>query len=111
MNEFVDVMASQPIRAVTPELRAAVKRMVAHCATFQGSDLKRSLGQMINTLVPFAALLVAMYAAYINNAYWVSLLLTPLTAGFLVRIFIIQHDFILDNSRSVIKFSTYQITQ
>lgn len=92
MNETIDVMAPQPIRAVTPELRAAIKRMVTHCSQFQGADLYISLRQLANTLLPFFGLLAIMYLGYQKDAYWLTLALSPLLAGFLVRIFIIQHD-------------------
>lgn len=56
-----------------------------------GSDLKRSLFQLITTAAPFAALLVVMAAAS-HQRYWLTLLLAIPTAGLLVRLFIIQHD-------------------
>jgi omega-6 fatty acid desaturase (delta-12 desaturase) len=62
-------------------------------ARFAQSSLPRALWQLGNTLLPFLALWAAM--AWSRNAglnyAWTSLLLVP-TAGFLVRLFIIQHD-------------------
>lgn len=43
------------------------------------------------TIVPFVALWVTMWAA-LDSGYWFALLLTIPAAGFLVRLFIIQHD-------------------
>ncbi|MGB8214512.1 MAG: fatty acid desaturase [Anaerolineales bacterium] len=55
------------------------------------SDLKRSLWQMANTLIPYFALWYLMiYSVHIS--YWLTLLLAIPTAGFMVRTFIIFHD-------------------
>lgn len=60
-------------------------------APFQRSDIRKSLWQLINTLVPFFAL---WYLAYLSMSFsvWISLALTIPAAGFLVRIFILFHD-------------------
>jgi omega-6 fatty acid desaturase (delta-12 desaturase) len=54
-------------------------------------SVKRSVWQIINTVIPFFLL---WYAAYwsLSVSYWLTLALSCLTAGFLVRIFIIFHD-------------------
>ena len=55
------------------------------------ADLKRSLWEMTNTLVPYFALWYLMiYSVHIS--YWLTLLLSIPTAGFMVRTFIIFHD-------------------
>ena len=56
-----------------------------------GTDLKRSLFQLISTGVPFVALLAIMVAT-VEGMYWLTLLLAVPTAGLLVRLFIMQHD-------------------
>lgn len=54
-------------------------------------DLKRSLWQIANTLIPYFALWYLMlYSVHIS--YWLTLLLSIPTAGFMVRTFIIFHD-------------------
>lgn len=53
--------------------------------------LRRSLGQLATSFGGFFATCALMYAA-INLSCWLALVLTPLAAGFLVKIFIIQHD-------------------
>ncbi len=62
-------------------------------AQFAKPSLPRALWQLANTLLPFAALWAFM--AWSRNAgwsyAWTLLLLLP-AAGFLVRLFIIQHD-------------------
>lgn len=54
-------------------------------------DLPRSIWQVVNTLIPFFALFyLAMRSVEIS--FWLTLPLTVLTAGFMVRAFIIFHD-------------------
>ena len=58
---------------------------------YQRSSLGRSIWQLVNTLVPYLGLW-ALMAWGLSRSYWFALLLAPLAAGFLVRIFIIFHD-------------------
>ena len=58
---------------------------------YQQPDLKRSLWQIINSYIPYFALLVAMYFS-MDVSYWLTLLLAIPAAGFMIRIFIISHD-------------------
>ena len=51
----------------------------------------RSLFQVLNSVVPFALTWWVMLAS-LEYYYWITLLLAVPAAGFLVRIFIIQHD-------------------
>jgi len=67
------------------------RRLARHCTGFKGADHKRSVFQLMNTALPFALLCGAMWFSF-GYAYWVSLLLALPTAGFLVRLFVIQHD-------------------
>lgn len=60
-------------------------------AEFQTPALPHSLWQIANSFGGFFATCAAMYAL-IDLSYWLALALAPLAAGFLVRIFIIQHD-------------------
>lgn len=52
---------------------------------------RRSVGQLLLTLGAFVGLWLAIYAVA-DHAYWLALLLAIPAAGFLVRLFIIQHD-------------------
>jgi acyl-lipid omega-6 desaturase (Delta-12 desaturase) len=54
-------------------------------------DTKRSIWQLINSIVPFFGIWTIMYLT-IDNSYWITLGLAFLAAGFMVRIFIIFHD-------------------
>jgi omega-6 fatty acid desaturase (delta-12 desaturase) len=58
---------------------------------FQVPILGKSLSQAVTSFGGFFATCAAMYLLNDLN-YWLSLALVPLAAGFLVRIFIIQHD-------------------
>jgi omega-6 fatty acid desaturase (delta-12 desaturase) len=58
---------------------------------FQGPILRKSLLQVMTSFGGFFAICAAMYAT-VDVSYWIVLALAPLAAGFLVRIFIIQHD-------------------
>jgi omega-6 fatty acid desaturase (delta-12 desaturase) len=65
-------------------LRGAVAR-------FQTPDLWISLWQAGSSLVPFAAICAAMYVSA-GLSYGLTLGLAVVAAGFVVRIFVIQHD-------------------
>lgn len=67
-----------------PGIRQAV-------ACFQAPIQRKSLIQLLTSFGGFLAICAAMYALAATS-YWVALALAPLGAGFLVRIFIIQHD-------------------
>ncbi len=60
-------------------------------AAHQAPVLRRSLGQVANTFLPFFALIAAMYGLY-GISPWLSLALALPAAGLTVRIFVIQHD-------------------
>lgn len=60
-------------------------------ARFQRPVLRKSLLQLATSFGGFFAVCAAMHAG-IRVSYWIALALAPLAAGFLVRIFIIQHD-------------------
>lgn len=76
--------AFQGPRRDAVELRRSV-------AEFQTPALAPSLWQLINSFGGFFVSCAAMYLSY-DFSYWLTLALAPLAAGFLVRIFIIQHD-------------------
>lgn len=63
----------------------------SNIAEFQRPSRARSIWQLINTLIPYAALWVLAYFAF-QYSFWLILPFTLLASGFLVRIFIIFHD-------------------
>lgn len=58
---------------------------------YQTPSFRRSVWQVVNTFVPFVILWTLMYLS-LAYSYWLTLALSIPAAGFLVRIFIIQHD-------------------
>ena len=54
-------------------------------------NLRRSLWQLVNSVVPYLALWALMIWT-LDQSYWLTLALAVVAAGFLVRIFIIFHD-------------------
>jgi omega-6 fatty acid desaturase (delta-12 desaturase) len=54
-------------------------------------SLRRSVTQVVTTVVPFVGLWTLMLLA-IDGAYWASLLLAIPASMFLIRLFMIQHD-------------------
>ncbi len=60
-------------------------------ARYQHADRRRSVWQVVNTLVPFFVLWYLMYRS-LEVSYWLTLALSILAAGFLMRVFIIFHD-------------------
>lgn len=60
-------------------------------ARYREPDLARSLIEIAITLAAFVALWVLAWAS-LSIGYWLTLFLVVPTAGFLVRLFLIQHD-------------------
>jgi len=54
-------------------------------------DVKKSIWQIVNSLGPYVMMWYLMYRS-LEISYWLTLALSLLTTGFLVRIFIIFHD-------------------
>jgi acyl-lipid omega-6 desaturase (Delta-12 desaturase) len=65
--------------------------LMQHLAQYQIPDLWKSLWQLCNSVIPFILLWYLMYRG-LEYSYALSLGLAILAAGFLVRLFIIQHD-------------------
>jgi len=60
-------------------------------ASYTKPDMRKSIWQIINTLIPFFALFyIAMRS--VDVSLWLTLPIAILTAGFMVRAFIIFHD-------------------
>jgi len=58
---------------------------------YQEPMLRKSIWQVVNTLVPYLALSGLMIWT-LNVSYWLTLVVAVATAGFMIRIFIIFHD-------------------
>lgn len=71
--------------------KPAVPRWKQIVARYEQPALWHSLWQLINTLLPYAALWYLMYLS-LGVSYWLTGALALLAAGFQVRVFIIFHD-------------------
>jgi len=60
-------------------------------AAYRSPDLRRSLWQIADSAIPLAALWFLMLRS-LSWSYWITLLLAIPATGFMVRLFIIQHD-------------------
>src|SRR6266704_50490 len=60
-------------------------------ARYQKPSVGRGVWQIVNTLVPYAALWYLMYLSS-SVSWWLVVPLAILAAGFMVRVFIIHHD-------------------
>ena len=60
-------------------------------APFFGADSRRSLIQLLLSAGPFVGFWILAYWA-LDVSYWLTLLLTLGATGFLMRLFMIQHD-------------------
>ena len=65
--------------------------LVAHCNRYKGVQPWRSTWQLVNSLVPFLVTMTAIFVG-LHHGYWVALVLAVPAGGFLIRLFIIQHD-------------------
>lgn len=67
------------------------RKIFQDISVFAEPVIARSVFELSITIVPFALLWAAAWAA-LSNGYWVGLLLTIPAGGLLLRLFIIQHD-------------------
>src|SRR5262245_61004083 len=73
------------------ETKPAVPAWKSIVTKYQTPSLGRSMWQIVNTLVPYAAIWALMYWS-LSISYWLEVPLIILAAGFMVRTFIIFHD-------------------
>lgn len=71
--------------------KAEVRRLAVHCSAYRGAVPWRSWTQVANTVLPFLGLMTTMLLLA-ESHLWATLLLSIPAAGFLLRIFVIQHD-------------------
>lgn len=81
---LTDLMSSEKFtpapevwKSVTDKYRSAIRR--------------KSIWQIVNSFIPFTAIWVLMYYS-LDYSYLLTLLLSVFAAGFIMRVFIIQHD-------------------
>lgn len=80
-------------RSVSGEAMATPSEKVIRkqLAPFQQPDRKRSIWQIINSIVPYGLLWVGAWYA-MGYSYWLALPFIIVAAGFMIRTFIIFHD-------------------
>jgi omega-6 fatty acid desaturase (delta-12 desaturase) len=71
--------------------REKVEKINAMVSPYWGADTRRSVIQLLGSAIPFFALWILAYKA-LAVSYWLTLLIAVPTAGFLMRLFMIQHD-------------------
>ncbi|MDO3678578.1 fatty acid desaturase [Paenibacillus ehimensis] len=69
----------------------SIAHLKKNVGPFEKTDTKSSLWQLVNTLGPLLLLWYAAYAS-LSVSYWLTLPLTIVAGGFVVRTFIIFHD-------------------
>ena len=84
------MVANKSAEGVEPKLMPA-RDMLKALAPYRKSSTARSIWELVITVVPFIILWIAAWKA-LSVGYWLTLLLTIPTGGFLVRFFLIQHD-------------------
>ncbi|KGR88153.1 fatty acid desaturase [Lysinibacillus boronitolerans] len=72
-------------------IKEKTKKLRQDVAPFAKSDTRKSVFQIINTIVPLIALWVAGYLL-VDVSPWLTVGLSAISAGFVVRTFIIFHD-------------------
>lgn len=77
--------------ATSSDMPKKAGHFVRQVAKYQSPLNWRSIWQIINSFVPFFVIWVLMYFS-LSISYWLTLGLALFAAGFLTRIFIIQHD-------------------
>jgi omega-6 fatty acid desaturase (delta-12 desaturase) len=77
--------------AVTAPDRAKVAFWNKTLAPFYGADTRRSVTQLVSSAVPFFAFWTLAYLS-LAISYWLTLLCSLAATGFLMRLFMIQHD-------------------
>jgi len=86
-NERVIDIDKSPSQPTSPRTGDWTKIL----ARYRDPNLLRSLFEIVITVAPFAILWLLMWMA-LDRGYWPALLIAVPAAGFLVRLFMIQHD-------------------
>ncbi|MFC5703028.1 fatty acid desaturase [Cohnella faecalis] len=72
-------------------MKAKELQLKKEVAPFEKNDIRSSVRQMANTLLPLAALWIAAYYS-LSISFWLTLPLAIAASGFVIRTFIIFHD-------------------
>jgi acyl-lipid omega-6 desaturase (Delta-12 desaturase) len=91
LRDQADQATNANSSAPTPPTLLDCERLPAMLARYRAPNAVRSWLEIGVTLVPLVGLWTAMWALT-HVSYWLTLVLALPTAGFLVRLFMIQHD-------------------
>jgi len=83
--------AGRATMVASPAASLSARGWARVAARYATPDPRRSLVQLLTTVIPLAGLWTAM-SLTVRDAYWLTLVLSVPTAAFLVRLFMIQHD-------------------
>src|SRR5689334_14537559 len=83
---------SQSHAATPPDAGTDPRYWLKVLAPYREPSHRRSLAELAVSAFPFAGIWVAMWLSIGRGYYWLALLLAVPAAGFLVRLFMIQHD-------------------
>ena len=81
----------EQLRAAQADDAVDARQIQKDISQFQQSTRLKSIWQIVNSIVPYAALWYLAYEA-LQISFWLVLPVTILASGFLIRIFIIFHD-------------------
>lgn len=84
-------MPNLPVPAAASSAVAPARSIQERAAEYRLSSTPRATLQLLSTLVPLAGGFALMFWG-LSHAWWLTLLLLPVTALFFVRTFIIMHD-------------------
>ena len=73
-------------------VRRPAQRWPRRLKAYRGADVRRGARELAITAIPFAFGWCLSFWALSDGQFWLYAFLIPLTAGFLVRLFLIQHD-------------------
>lgn len=83
---MTDFLVSKKVNGAQPDLLQAIRK-------YERPDLLKALWQLVNTFIPYFILCVLMHFSYkAGYSYWITISLSIVAAGLLVRIFIFFHD-------------------
>ena len=81
-----------PMRPAIASLPSDARQWARALAAYRQPNEVRSIAELAMTALPLVALWLTMWASLHFVGYWLALLLAIPAAGFLVRLFMIQHD-------------------
>ena len=90
-DETAAEAACSPTRAGTAEAVAAARRWNGILASYRKPNDARSTLELLITFIPFLCFWMLAWAA-LSVSYWASLVFIIPAAGFLLRLFALQHD-------------------